>query len=47
VIDWWDGGTMLRVDASAQAQKGQVHIPYTTTIVSAESDRRTLPVGRR
>jgi ABC-type polysaccharide/polyol phosphate transport system ATPase subunit len=47
VIDWWDGGTMLRVETSADAQKGQVHIPHTTTIVAAATGLPASSVGRR
>jgi ABC-type polysaccharide/polyol phosphate transport system ATPase subunit len=47
VIDWWDGGTLLRVEASAQAQKGQLFIPHTTRLLAAEAESPASPIGPR
>jgi lipopolysaccharide transport system ATP-binding protein len=45
VIDWWDGGTTLRVEQTVGGAAGQILIPHTARIVSAaaEPDRSTSP----
>ena len=39
VIDWWDGGTTLYVDAG-QPAPGQFFMPHTWRIVHADSEAR-------
>ena len=36
VVDWWDGGTMLYVEAGAPAQ-GQFHMPHTWRVVHVDA----------
>jgi ABC-type polysaccharide/polyol phosphate transport system ATPase subunit len=38
VIDWWDGGTMLRVEPTTDEREGQLFIPHTTRIVNGAAE---------
>ena len=43
VIDWWDGGSMLHVEASGRVAAGPIFIPHSTRVLS----ERSGTAGRR
>jgi ABC-type polysaccharide/polyol phosphate transport system ATPase subunit len=44
VLDWWDGGTVLYVEAGAETD-GQFHMPHTWRVVHASADAAGLSRG--
>jgi hypothetical protein len=46
VIDWWDGGSLLRVEGPLLPLKGQLYIPHTTRMIPAEAGTPASSIGR-
>ncbi len=43
VLDWWDGGSTLRVEDGATAASGLLHVPHTVRVLATADDATTLP----
>jgi len=42
ILDWWDGGSTLRVEHGTTVTAGLLHVPHTARVLSLEEDAAAL-----